>query len=188
MDTEQVRRFCPAGHIYQLKPTFERCCDQSQADPYTHILAARRLLRRQKEGRKAAEARNTWPRIRAFIRLRDHGLCRYCGERGYEVDHVVPHSKRGDAEDYDNLVWSCGPCNRFKGSEKGFSMVNGVLRWYGKTVAEHSIFGQELMNEIAAQRLARQTRQGLSGMISYKQDANRRTRESQDTVPTRSSV
>lgn len=167
MDTEQVRRFCPAGHIYQLKPAFERCCNQAQEDPYTRV---QRLnpQRRAKWQRKAAEKTNPWPRIRAFIRLRDSGLCRYCGERGYEVDHVVPHSGRGAAESFDNLVWACGPCNRFKGSERGFTMSNGVLRWHTKLVAKHSMFGEELMQEIADQRLARQTRQGLVGMINYK--------------------
>ena len=164
MDTDQVRRFCPAGHIYQLKPTFEQCCDQAQADPYT---PRHRENQRQRK-RKAAEQGNRWSRIRAFIRLRDHGLCRYCGKPGYEVDHVVPHSKRGDAEAFDNLVWSCGPCNRFKGSERDFTMRNNVLRWHDKSVSVHGIFGPRLMEEIAGQRLARQTRQGLVGMVRYK--------------------
>ena len=167
MDTDQVRRFCPAGHMYQLKPTFERCCAEAQEDPYIEHRGLN-PQRRTKWQRKAAEQGNPWPRIRAFIRLRDSGLCRYCGGRGSEVDHVVPHSKRGDAEDFNNLVWSCGPCNRFKGSERGFSMNNGVLRWHGKPVSTHGIFGARLMDEIADQRLARQTRQGLVGMVQFK--------------------
>lgn len=172
MDTDQVRRFCPAGHMYQLKPTFEPCCTQALSDPYAHPKLLPRPSRQEanqrKWQRKAAEQGNPWPRIRAFIRLRDSGLCRYCGGRGFEVDHVVPHSKRGDAEDFNNLVWSCGPCNRFKGSERGFSMNNGVLRWHGKPVSTHGIFGARLMDEIADQRLARQTRQGLVGMLQFK--------------------
>ncbi len=165
MNTEQVRRFCPAGHIYQLKPTFERCCPQALADPYS---TPRQLSPQSRWGRKRAEQGNQWPRIRAFIRLRDRGLCRYCGGKGYEVDHVVPHCKQGKAEEFDNLVWSCGPCNRFKGSEKGFTLKNNVLRWYNSLVSEHGIFGRRLMEEIADQRLARQTRQGLVGMLDYK--------------------
>jgi len=167
MDTDQVRRFCPVGHIYQLKPTFEPCCPQAQAKPYINM---RRLnpQRRAKWQRKAAEQRNTWPRIKAFIRLRDASRCRYCGERGYEVDHVVPHCNKGDAEAFNNLVWSCGDCNRFKGSERGFTMENNMLRWHGKIVAAHGIFGPELLQEIADQRLERQTRQGLVGVVRYK--------------------
>ncbi|KKK54329.1 hypothetical protein LCGC14_3085840 [marine sediment metagenome] len=162
MDTDQVRRFCPAGHIYQLKPTFEPCCTKALLDPYSQVAAARRLLRHKKK------KVNQWPRIRAFIRLRDSGLCRYCGERGSEVDHVVPQSKRGDAVSYDNLVWSCGPCNRFKGSERGFTMRNNILRWHDNPVSARGIFGPRLMEEIAEQRLARQTGQGLVGMVVYK--------------------
>jgi 5-methylcytosine-specific restriction endonuclease McrA len=166
MSTDQVRRFCLAGHIYQLKPTFEPCCPQAQADPYS---LRRRQANLQKWGRKRAQQANFWSRIRAFIRLRDKGQCRYCGKKGYEVDHVVPHCNKGDAEAFDNLVWSCGPCNRFKGSERGFSMRNNLLQWHGKIVSPSGIFGEELMNEIGKQRLERQTRQGLTGVVSYKQ-------------------
>ena len=167
MDTEQVRRICPAGHIYQLKPTFVRCCAEALSDPYTR---PKRLnpQRRAKWENKAAELTNTWPRIRAFIRLRDRNLCRYCGEKGYEIDHVVPHSKRGDAKAFNNLVWACGPCNRFKGSERGFTLHNGVLRWHGDIVSIHGLFGGLLMDAIADQRLARQAGQGLTGMVEYK--------------------
>lgn len=166
MDTDQVRRFCPAGHIYQLKPTFEPCCDQALADPYSRPNIRQDGL--TKWQRKGAEKSNPWPRIRAFIRLRDRNLCRYCGEKGYEIDHVVPHSKRGEDKSFDNLVWSCGPCNRFKGSEQGFTLHLGVLRWHGEIVSVHGLFSDRLMTEIAEQRLARQTRQGLSGMVEYK--------------------
>ncbi len=170
MNPEQVRRFCPAGHIYQLKPTFEPCCSQALADPYiARPNPQRRRCQWEKWERKKAEQANRWPRIRAFIRLRDQGRCRYCGNPGFEVDHVVPTSKRGDAEEFDNLVWSCGPCNRLKGSERGFTMKNNVLRWHGKIVsAQQGIFGTELMKEISDQRLERQVRQGLVGMVSFK--------------------
>ena len=165
MDTNQVRRFCPVGHIYQLKPTFERCCPQAQADPYS---PRRQRANQKKWKQKRAEQNNPWPRIRAFIRVRDQNRCRYCGKKGYEVDHVVSRCNKGNAEAFDNLVWSCGICNRFKGSERGFSMRNNVLQWHGKIVSAHGIFGPRLMEEIADQRLARQTRQGLVGMVQFK--------------------
>lgn len=175
IDTDQVRRFCPAGHIYQLKPMFERCCAEAQEDPYTkpQRLNSQRRVNRLNPQRRAWGGRRPnnstpWLRIRALIRLRDGGLCRYCGEPGYEVDHVVPHSKRGDAESFDNLVWSCGPCNRFKGAERGFLLKNNVLRWHDNPVSEHGLFGARLMEAIATQRLARQTRQGLVGMLQFK--------------------
>ena len=42
--------------------------------------------------------------------------CCYCGSRErLSIDHLIP-SKRGGANDGDNLVWACRSCNSAKGS------------------------------------------------------------------------
>ena len=50
---------------------------------------------------------------------RDHNMCQYCGKRfercDLNIDHVVPR-QRGGATTWTNVVCSCVPCNRRKGS------------------------------------------------------------------------
>ncbi|MGE0505103.1 MAG: HNH endonuclease [Solirubrobacterales bacterium] len=45
---------------------------------------------------------------------RDHRVCRYCGGRATEVDHVEPWS-RGGLTMMSNLAAACQHCNREKG-------------------------------------------------------------------------
>ena len=53
---------------------------------------------------------------RRAVFARDDWTCQYCGSRSnLTVDHVVPRSK-GGASSWDNIVASCAPCNRRKGS------------------------------------------------------------------------
>lgn len=60
----------------------------------------------------------TWWSIKKRIFARDNSTCQYCGARPEkpECDHVLPVSKGGGHED-SNLVTSCRPCNRAKGSK-----------------------------------------------------------------------
>ena len=44
------------------------------------------------------------------VRLRDKGLCGYCGLKGESIDHVIPRS-RGGRHEWTNVVWACLPCN-----------------------------------------------------------------------------
>jgi hypothetical protein len=55
-----------------------------------------------------------WP-LRNFVLERDDYTCQYCGDRPERMcaDHVVPLS-RGGANDADNLVACCLPCNSSK--------------------------------------------------------------------------
>lgn len=48
-----------------------------------------------------------------IIRATD-GRCVYCGERGSQIDHVVPH-RRGGPNIRENKVLACGRCNAKKG-------------------------------------------------------------------------
>jgi 5-methylcytosine-specific restriction endonuclease McrA len=53
---------------------------------------------------------------RRAVFARDNWTCQYCGSRSnLTVDHVVPRSKGGGSS-WDNIVASCAPCNRRKGS------------------------------------------------------------------------
>ena len=59
---------------------------------------------RRKITRKAVLARDAW-------------TCQYCGRQthaGLTVDHVIPRSRGGESV-WENIVASCGPCNRKKG-------------------------------------------------------------------------
>ena len=63
-----------------------------------------RQARRRKITRRAVFARDGW-------------ACQYCGSRSnLTVDHVIPRSKGGSSS-WDNIVASCGPCNRRKGDQ-----------------------------------------------------------------------
>jgi 5-methylcytosine-specific restriction endonuclease McrA len=52
---------------------------------------------------------------RRAVFARDGWACQYCGARSnLTVDHVIPRSKGGESS-WENIVASCGPCNRRKG-------------------------------------------------------------------------
>jgi len=63
-------------------------------------------------------SRESWKRVKALVRKRDHATCHYCGRYapGGEADHVIPLS-RGGTDALDNLAWACATCNRSKGSK-----------------------------------------------------------------------
>lgn len=59
------------------------------------------------------------PKFNRFnIFRRDGGKCQYCGrefpKRDLTIDHVIPRSLGGTSR-WDNVVCSCGSCNRKKG-------------------------------------------------------------------------
>ncbi len=55
---------------------------------------------------------------RKAVLARDAYTCQYCGHEahGLTVDHVIPRS-RGGKSVWENIVASCAPCNRKKGSQ-----------------------------------------------------------------------
>lgn len=57
----------------------------------------------------------SWPKLSAFVLLRDDFTCSYCGRKDAKMvaDHVVPLSK-GGSDNFDNLVCACESCNRNK--------------------------------------------------------------------------
>jgi 5-methylcytosine-specific restriction endonuclease McrA len=53
---------------------------------------------------------------RRAVFARDSWTCQYCGAGAHlTVDHVIPRS-RGGPSTWENIVTSCAPCNRRKGS------------------------------------------------------------------------
>lgn len=57
-----------------------------------------------------------WEKIRQRILKRDAYVCSYCGSEATDVDHVQSIKCGGSNED-ENLVASCGFCNRSKGAK-----------------------------------------------------------------------
>ncbi len=100
--------------------------------------------------------------------MRD-GVCRYCGEPGWEIEHVNPLCKLGDSTPFNNLVLSCTSCNQAKGSEAGFELgADNRLTWRGELVGPGGLYGRPLMALVERQRLDRQKRQG-SPVAAYKE-------------------
>lgn len=53
--------------------------------------------------------------VRGLVIKRDSKICRYCGNEGNEVDHIIPFSE-GGLFTPKNLVCSCRKCNELKGN------------------------------------------------------------------------
>ncbi|MCI9887436.1 HNH endonuclease [Micrococcales bacterium 31B] len=53
------------------------------------------------------------PYSKDALKLRDRGVCAYCGCRANTVDHVVPRCQ-GGTTNWLNVVLACEPCNAFK--------------------------------------------------------------------------
>lgn len=68
--------------------------------------------------------------VRAYLRQKWDGQCAYCGEKGDEVEHLIP-KRRGGTDRISNLVWACRKCNEKKGNqtpEEFLSRKPAVLR------------------------------------------------------------
>lgn len=103
--------------------------------------------------------------VRQAVRDRDHNTCRYCGEPGTELDHIVPYRPRQWHQQVANLVVACTSCNRRKGKERGFHMEEGMLYYYQEKVCPSGLFGEALMQQVEASRRRRQVKRGLSWAV-----------------------
>lgn len=54
-------------------------------------------------------------KLRDFIFAKNNGQCAYCGNKGEEIEHIVPRSK-GGTDSIHNLTLSCRECNIKKGT------------------------------------------------------------------------
>lgn len=59
---------------------------------------------------------------------RDESKCVYCGDAGYQIDHVVPVS-RGGPTFSGNLVLACRKCNSTKGGRLPMTMIVRGFYW-----------------------------------------------------------
>ena len=48
-----------------------------------------------------------------LVRLRDGGICQYCGKKGTQTSHFHSRRKRSTRLDLDNACWLCFSCHRF---------------------------------------------------------------------------
>ena len=85
---------------------------------------------------------------RQLVRQRANFQCEYCllNEKrsfiGFEVDHIISRKHRG-SNDPNNLAYSCGDCNRNKGTDIAsidWNNNNQITRFYNPRIdlwAEH---------------------------------------------------
>jgi len=66
----------------------------------------------------------------ARILKRDMYMCRKCGARASEVDHVIPKVMGGSDDDY-NLQSLCGPCHAVKSAGQATPRRTGRRRRRG---------------------------------------------------------
>jgi 5-methylcytosine-specific restriction endonuclease McrA len=71
-----------------------------------------------------------WKALHDAVLARDHGICRYCGEKGVQADHVIPRRK-GGPDTLNNLVCCCPRCNKLLGG-KQFISFKEKKRWLQK--------------------------------------------------------
>ena len=88
------------GALHSERLVFDRPC----VIRLIRYIRIPRDVHRRKITRKAVLARDAW-------------TCQYCGHQamGLTVDHVIPRSRGGESV-WENIVASCAPCNRKKGS------------------------------------------------------------------------
>jgi hypothetical protein len=68
-----------------------------------------------------------WRRLRLAVLARDRRVCRWCGARATEADHLVPVAE-GGASTLSNLVAACRTCNAVRG---GLTRAGRVVRGRG---------------------------------------------------------
>jgi 5-methylcytosine-specific restriction endonuclease McrA len=68
-----------------------------------------------------------WQALRLEVKIRDGGMCQYCGKVAQTADHVVPRS-HGGADDVSNLVACCHACNKLVGALE-FGSFDEKKRW-----------------------------------------------------------
>lgn len=64
--------------------------------------------------------------LRKAVIAKHNGSCAYCGEKGEEVEHIIP-KQNGGTNSFKNLAFSCRICNEKKGASslKEFGKVMG---------------------------------------------------------------
>ncbi|MFD8911235.1 RNA-guided endonuclease IscB [Streptomyces sp. NPDC059575] len=100
--TNRLCRYAPITDIHLEHTTFD-----------THSMSAGRRL----YGAEYAQGPLAGTTARSYLRTKWNKACAYCDATGVtlNIEHVRPRSRRG-TDRVSNLVLSCVPCNRSKGS------------------------------------------------------------------------
>ncbi|MGW2646994.1 RNA-guided endonuclease IscB [Streptomyces sp. NPDC001393] len=95
-------RYAPVTEIHLERTAFD-----------THSMSAGRPL----YGAEYAQGTLAGTTARAYLHKRWNSSCAYCGATGVtlNIEHIRPRSRRGSSR-ITNLVLSCVPCNKAKGS------------------------------------------------------------------------
>ncbi|MBM3940447.1 MAG: HNH endonuclease [SAR202 cluster bacterium] len=91
----------------------KRCLDCGALTRRSRCDACAREHELRRSARRGTSGYDRQRRMRAIL-ARDLHLCRRCGERATEVDHVVPLSQ-GGTDAPANLQALCRPCHASKG-------------------------------------------------------------------------
>jgi 5-methylcytosine-specific restriction endonuclease McrA len=70
------------------------------------------------KGWKTYDTPKDWEETRLRILRRDHWRCVLCGNKGNQVDHIIPVSQGGLNTD-DNLRVLCYDCHKKKSAQEG---------------------------------------------------------------------
>jgi hypothetical protein len=66
--------------------------------------------------------------LKKFVLKRDNNICKYCGEIGTTVDHIIPRAQ-GGLSTPKNLTCACQNCNVLKGSLEVETFKFLLLEW-----------------------------------------------------------
>lgn len=111
------------SHTHYQKTEAMQCVERTISDVREQLreLQSSRALRKKEERDRARRRKlavgPTWPQLRRRV-LIEEPLCRRCGQRATDVDHVVP-LWRGGSQGRENLQALCKPCHRQKTREGG---------------------------------------------------------------------
>jgi 5-methylcytosine-specific restriction endonuclease McrA len=76
----------------------------------------------------AAGSTRKWRKLRAFVLVRDGGICHICGRAGATtVDHLIPRA-HGGSDDPANLAAAHKSCNEARGARVAEQPVTS-RRW-----------------------------------------------------------
>ncbi len=151
-----MKKFCPQGHRYDQENTYHY-----KGGRYCKTCRRERVKRKKNISHRGG--------LRAYLQIRDKGLCRYCGIPAKGIDHVNPRCNNGIDDPVSNLVTACNDCNGVKGSEKGFQLKKERLYFNGKLIERKGLFGANLKEAIRQQRLERQIAQGRTDIVEFKE-------------------
>jgi hypothetical protein len=108
-------RVCDCGKRFRGTNTACSACQRARKDPAKVSALNRSNINKRRARKAAAEIQGPVP-ASVYRKIRDAGVCVYCGGPGRTVDHIRPLA-RGGWEHESNLVSACESCNYSKGAK-----------------------------------------------------------------------